>query len=443
MFDRESQVGIGEMEEGATSVIENHLLEIDSLIPHKRNYRQHPDMQLSQLGASHERFGQFRSVVVVERAQGYTIVAGHGIVEAMKRNGVQQVRADVLPASTSEEDVEAILIADNLLPQGASDDNAILAELLQSQVDSGYDLSALGSDEETLRQMVEALGDEYAGTGLMVNDEDETLPEDVPTRSQLGDIWQLGRHRIACMDALDYETYAVLLGDVKPDAIITDPPYGMRLDADFSSMVNKLPFAQKKGIKSGRKYDNVIGDHQDFNAALFAPMFSGVKEQFWFGADYYSATLPDTMHTGCWLVWDKRLDESADKMYGSCFELIWSKQKHKRDMLRHKWAGVFGPEHEPPTQRGRQHPNQKPVRLLEDIMMRYTSDEQIILDPFLGSGSVLISAESTNRIAYGCEISPFYCDVILARWERLTGQTATLIERIDMDSLETQKEAMK
>jgi hypothetical protein len=402
---------------------------LDQIIPHPRNFRQHPESQLKQLEASYERFGQFRSIVVQAQPTGpFLLVAGHGIVEAMRRKGAREARCDVLPSNMPEADVDAIMVADNLLPLQAVDDEVLLAQLLQEQQEAGYDLAALGSDEETLRQMLANLGEE-----TIEPQDDEAhdhLPEDVPTRTKVGDIWQLDKHRVACMDALDTATYSALLQGIRPYAIIADPPYGMRLDTDFSGMKNKLQFAQEKGIKSGRKYSNVIGDHEDFHATLLAAMFPDVKEQFWFGADYYSATLSDTMHTGCWLVWDKRLDETADKMFGSCFELIWSREKHKRDILRHKWAGIFGTEHEP--QRGRQHPNQKPVRLLEDIITRYTDEGQIILDPFIGSGTTLISAERTGRICYGCELSPAYCDVILARYEAETGQTAELLERVEV-----------
>ena len=129
------------------------------------------------------------------------------------------------------------------------------------------------------------------------------------------------------------------------------------------------------------------------------------------------------------MVWDKRLEENFDDMKGSCFELIWSKQKHKRNILRHRWIFFFGTEHEP--QRGRQHPTQKPVLLIEDLINRYTSEGQVILDPFLGSGTTVISAERTGRIAYGCELSPAYCDVVISRWEAETGEQAQLLDRIE------------
>lgn len=151
----------------------NKIISIDAIKPHKRNYRQHPDSQLSQLGASHSRFGQFRSVVLWERSNGdYVTVAGHGIIEAMKRNGVTKVRADVLPPSTPQEEIDAILVADNMHAQNAEDDQDMLAQLLQEQQDLGYDLASLGSDDESLRQLLESLGNHYLDNEISEDDED-------------------------------------------------------------------------------------------------------------------------------------------------------------------------------------------------------------------------------------------------------------------------------
>jgi len=236
------------------------------------------------------------------------------------------------------------------------------------------------------------------------------------------------RHRLICGDCTDEVVVAAVMGKSVPAIAINDPPYGMRLNADFSGMVNNLKFAQEKGVKSGRKYDNVIGDHEDFDATIALSFLSNTPEQFWFGADYYSSTLDDTMHEGCWLVWDKRLDESADRMFGSCFELIWSKKKHKRDILRHKWAGIFGTEKEP--QRGRQHPNQKPLVLIEDLLNRYSESGQIVVDFYAGSGTTLVACERLGRKCITVEIDPRYVAVTLDRWSILTGKTPELIGNV-------------
>ena len=242
---------------------------------------------------------------------------------------------------------------------------------------------------------------------------------------QTGQLWQLGAHRLICGDCTDKAVVDRVMGGEKGSLLINDPPYGMRLDADFSKMVNKLEFAREKGVKSGRQYPNVIGDNDDFDASPVVEIFADLKEQLWWGANYYSVTLPDTMHNGSWLVWDKRLDENADKMYGSCFELLWSKQKHKQDILRHKWAGIFGTEHEP--QRGRMHPNQKPVELYIDILTRFSKEGDIIIDCYLGSGTTIVACERLGRKCRAVEISPAYCAVSIQRWVDVTGGVPELL----------------
>jgi hypothetical protein len=210
-----------------------------------------------------------------------------------------------------------------------------------------------------------------------------------------------------CGDATD--DLITLLAGVSVGGAIMDPPYGMRLDTDFSGMRNKLRFAQEKGVRSGRNYVAVRGDDVDYDAGPLRAQLD--CEQVWFGADYYATTLGDTSHSGAWLVWDKRVDEQADKMFGSCFELIWTNRKCRREILRYKWAGIFGTEHEPV--RGREHPTQKPVPLMVALIGRF---DGCVVDPYAGAGTTIIAAEQLSRVCYAMEIEPAYCDVIRRRY---------------------------
>jgi len=177
-------------------------------------------------------------------------------------------------------------------------------------------------------------------------------------------------------------------------AVITDPPYGMDLDTDFTKM-------------RGRKYSRVIGDDRKFDPR---PIMSlGHKEQIWFGADYYAELIPERI-AGSWLVWDKRLDESADKIFGSGFELIWSKRQRKRSIIRHKWAGCFGLHREDCN---RAHPTQKPVELMKRLIQMTGADS--IVDPYMGSGSTLRAAKDLGIKAVGIELDRRYCDVAVRR----------------------------
>jgi DNA modification methylase len=264
--------------------------------------------------------------------------------------------------------------------------------------------------------------DDLMGNYSRANEKDDEVPE-VPKEAitRPGDLWVLGDHRLLCGDSTKREDVERLMAGEKADMIFTDPPYGMNLDTDFSSMVNNLNFAKDKNVKKGKKYNPVIGDNKDYDPKHIFDFFGYVKEVFLFGADYYAEKLTNK-NNGSWFVWDKRLDESADKMYGSCFELIWSKEKHKREIFRVKWASIFGVEKE--FDHKRHHPTQKPIALIEFIVNKITEKNWLVVDLFLGSGSTLIACEKLNRKCYGMELDPLYCDVIVKRWEDFTGQKA-------------------
>jgi site-specific DNA-methyltransferase (adenine-specific) len=209
--------------------------------------------------------------------------------------------------------------------------------------------------------------------------------------------------------------------------VYTDPPYGMKLDTDYSSIKQNSSFSEEKGLTGGRKYGNVLGDHEDFNPQLITSVlenFYYCKEIFLFGGDYFAELIPNK-NDGSWIVWDKRLDESADKMYGSCFELCWSKTKHKRHIARIKWAFIFGVEQE--FDRIRHHPTQKPILLAKWFFEQFGNEGDTVADLYGGSGSTLIACEQTNRQCYMMELEPKYIDVIIKRWETLTGQKAVKV----------------
>lgn len=165
----------------------HEILPINLLDGHKRNYRSHPPEQIVKLKASLARFQQVRSIVVAPESNGrYTILAGHGVVEAACQCGITEINCDVVPREWDQITRDAYLVADNLHSQDASDDETTLAQLLQEQSDAGFDLASLGTDDETLRQMLEALGDEYVGDDsedkpVTFKEYDESIADDLDT----------------------------------------------------------------------------------------------------------------------------------------------------------------------------------------------------------------------------------------------------------------------
>jgi len=181
-----------------------------------------------------------------------------------------------------------------------------------------------------------------------------------------------------------------------------------------------------KGIGRGKKYSKIIGDDIPFNPTPLIKLFDYCKEQFWWGADYYAENIPNK-NKGSWFVWDKTEggispNSSYEKQYGSNFELCWSRTKHKRQIIRVLWKGIFGLSKE--DTKKRIHPTQKPVRLIEFFIKKFSNEGEKIIDLFGGSGSTLIACEQLNRICYMMEIDPKYCSVIIERWEKYTGNKA-------------------
>lgn len=248
---------------------------------------------------------------------------------------------------------------------------------------------------------------------------EDTVPEIKKTFVKKDDLWILGNHRLLCGDATKKEDVERLMNGQKADMVFTDPPYGMNLDTDYSSMI------QKHGGK-GQSFKKVEGDSKPFNPSHLLNL---AEDVFLFGGDYYAQRLPEG---GSWIVWDKRESERTgsqmgEAMYGSAFELCWSKRPHKRMIARILWAGGVG-EGISEDRKGRNnqlvrcHPTQKPISLAEWFFERWGKDKTNIVDLYLGSGSTLIACEKTNRKCFGMEIDPQYCQVILERWAKFTGK---------------------
>jgi len=377
---------------------------IADLVLDPRNARKHDGKNLQAIAESLKQFGQRKPIVV----WGETVVAGNGTLVAAKSLGWTEITVARIPDDWDKDRVMAYALADNRSAELAEWDEQVLTEQLKELELAEWDVEALGFD-----LTVEPLQDVF---------EDE-MPEVVEPKAKLGQVWQLGKHRVMCGDATDIATVQRLMDGNKADLIFTDPPYGMFLDADYSDMTSKF-----KGSSGGNKYDAVIGDNADFKPELITSIFNNfdyVNEFFIWGADYYSELLPDK-NKGSWIVWDKRGDESADKMFGSTFELCWSKTRHKRDIARIKWAGIFGMEKE--HDKKRQHPTQKPVALVTWFFDKWAKDLQNVVDVYGGSGATLLACEQTDRVCFMMELDPKYVDVIIARWEKLTGEQAQLIE---------------
>lgn len=348
----------------------------------RRNYRKHDERNKKLIRKSLDELGAGRSVLMDAENE---LIAGNGVFEQAEALGI---KTKIIETDGSE---LVIVKRTDLHTEDEKRKKLALADNATSD-SSNWDVDALKADWEP-----EEL-DEWGVEGVWEDDPEpvsgETEPdavpdvaEDEPTVSVQGKVYQLGEHRLMCGDSTSADDVAKLMQGQKADMVFTDPPYGMGLDTDYSSMKNNLKMTKEKKLTGGKKYAQ--GKVDEFSPKMVECALSiSANEVFLWGADYYAELLPDK-NDGAWIVWDKRLDESADKMYGSCFELCWSKSKHKRDIARIKWAGVFGSEKE--FDHKRHHPTQKPIALVAWFFERYGKAGETVVDLFGGSGSTLIA----------------------------------------------------
>ena len=377
----------------------------------KKNFNKHTPEGMGLLEKSLNKFGAGRSILV---DKDNNIIAGNGIVEAAQNAGITKTRI----VETTGDELVVVKRKDVELDSDQGREMAL--------ADNATAAADLAWDEDNLKDTFteEQLGawDVELEWDDVETEEDEApeVDESEPAKSQLGEVYQLGRHRLMCGDSTDAGSVAILMNGQKANMVFTDPPYGMSLDADFSGMKSRLGTSFGDRQMRGSHYDNVVGDHDDFEPKLIDTIFNNFgycKELFTWGADYYAELLPEK-NKGSWVVWDKRLDDNSDKMYGSCFELCWSKNKHKRDIVRIKWAGAFGMEKD--DTKTRVHPTQKPAILAQWFLERYSKEGDIVADIYGGSGSTLIACEQLGRTCYMMELDPHYCDVIRKRYWKLT-----------------------
>ena len=390
-------------------------MQIKDLKQDKRNYRKHNKKNLDLIKKSVSEVGLGRSVVIDNENE---IVCGNGLVSTLDKN---------TPIKVIETDGSELVVVKRTDLKTDDEKRKQLAIMDNSTSDSSeFDLDSLQADFDVEQLQDWGLDVEFESLEEKEIIEDE-VPEEVETKCKLGDIWQLGNNRLMCGDSTSITDVEKLMDGAKADMVLSDPPYGMHLDTDFSDCVGSLKSIGKKNNTKGNKYNAVIGDNDDFTPELintFWVNFNYVKEVFLFGADYYAELLPNK-NDGSWLVWDKRKESQADAI-GSEFELIWSKNKHKRRMLRFDWFGFLSSK-DPKEARNRVHPTQKPTSLLAEIIKQWGENANLIVDLFGGSGSTLIACEQLNRKCYMMELDPKYCDVILQRWENLTGKKAVLL----------------
>lgn len=385
--------------------METIIVPIESLLLDPRNARRHSSHNLGAIANSLTRFGQRKPIVV----QGEMVLAGNGTLEAAQSLGWKEIAIVRVPDTWDEQTAKAYALADNRTAELAEWDETVLAEQLLELEDQGWNMQPLGFETATL--------------SLRETKDEDELPEP-PTEpiAKIGDIWQLGRHRLMCGDSTDEATLERFLEGQKADMVFTDPPYGVAYTGGIQFKDGQVEKNNREMIQNDDKdiYANVMRNLARFTDGPCYIWFAGTKgKNLYAAADEYG-----DIHA--LLIWVKNggygaLNANYKQKHEPC--LYW---KPRNATLRFRGDTTETTVWEI-NKDGRNdlHPTQKPVALAVKAIQNH--DAPLVLDIFGGSGSTLIAAEQLGRICYMMEIDPKYCDVIITRWENYTGLRAELV----------------
>ncbi len=385
------------------------------LTPYAGNARTHTDAQIAKIAASIEEFGFTNPILAGSDG---VIIAGHGRLLAAERLGLDKVPVITLDHLT-EAQRRALVIADNKIAENAGWDEDLLRAELAALQEMEFDLDLVGFSDEELDDL---LGDLEAKALDEVEGEDEVpnTPEDPVSRP--GDLWVLGNHRLLCGDSTVATDVERVLGTVKPLLMVTDPPYGVEYDPGWR---NQAGAAKTK--RTGKVLNDDRADWRDVWA-----LFPGDVAYVWHGA-LHAATVAESLEVAGFtirsqIIWAKYRLVLSRGDYHWQHEPCWYAVKKTG---KGHWAGdrkqttlwqIANKDQDADTVHG----TQKPVECMRRPILNNSSPGQAIYEPFMGSGTTLIAAETTGRVCLGIELNPAYVDVAVERWQQFTGQQAVL-----------------
>ena len=391
--------------------IEVKYRKVEDLIPYVNNSRKHSDEQVAQIASSIKEFG-WTNPILIDGTN--SIIAGHGRLMAARKLKMEEVPTIELSHLTDTQR-KALVIADNKLALNADWDTTLLTIELDELLKDGFALDILGFNADELTALLEP----EQVDGLTDEDAVPQVPEEPKTK--LGDIYQLGNHRLMCGDSTSIDAVEKLMDGQLVDQLVTDPPYNVSYEGS-------------NGLKI--QNDNMSDSNfrqflTDALIAAVAVMKQGATFYIWHadieGYNFRGACKDASLQVRQCLIWNK------DSFVMGRQDYHW---KHEpclygwKDGAAHLWAADRKQstiiECKKPK-RNDIHPTMKPVELMEYQILNNTKGSDIVLDLFGGSGSTLIAAEKIGRCARLMELDPKYCDVIVKRWEDFTGKQAVLL----------------
>jgi DNA modification methylase len=411
--------------------------DIDRPKDYKNNARKWSAQAVAKVGSSIKTYG-WRQPVVVDREE--VIVIGHLRRAAGKSVGEKQCPVHVADNLTPQQ-IRGLRLADNRTNQESVWDDELLARELQDLAEADFDLSLAGFDPRELEELLT----------LPDNDEQADIAPPLPENPvcRLNDLWLCGNrrneHRILCADATGPEAVSRLLGDRKPFLLVTDPPYGISLDSEWRDRagLNGCGPAEASYMKhrtEGHTETTISGDTRADWSGAFELVPSLQIAYVWHASIFTREVLNGLERIGFLypqqIIWNKGRTVLTRTHYWYQHEPCWYVRKKNAP-----WFGkagenatiwdspspkfIMGGSKEDGDEK-QDHPTQKPIDLMRRPLLNHTKRGEACYDPFLGSGTTLAAAEITERVCWGIELDPKYVDVVITRWQGLTGGKATL-----------------
>jgi DNA modification methylase len=340
------------------------------------------------------------------------IIAGHARVLAARQLGLAEVPV-MLAAGWSEAQKRAYVLADNQLALNAGWNIELLQAELGDLQSLNFDLGLIGFDEAQLAGLT--------GSNAGLTDPDEVPEPPAEPITKLGDVWQFGRHRLVCGDATKAEDVAVVLGEVRPHLMVTDPPYGVEYDAAWRNRA----FRADGSRSDGRAVGPVANDSQSDWREAWA-QFPGDVAYVWHAGRHASSVQQSVEAVGftirCQIIWAKTRFVIGRGDYHWQHEPCWYCVRNKGHWTGDRSQSTLWTIDHTKSETG--HSAQKPVECMKRPIENNSSPGQAVYDPFVGSGTTIIAAEMTGRACHALEINPAYVDVTVELWQNFTGEKA-------------------
>ena len=386
---------------------------VGELVKYEANSRTHSDEQIAKIVRSISEFGFTNPLLIDENN---VIIAGHGRLAAALQLGLAEVPCIVLPGLTAAQKA-ALVIADNKIAVDAGWDTNILLEQFAFLKSFEYDLTLTGFD-------LDELCDIFPDEAPEVFCGEDDLPVAPEHRSCPGDIWVLGDHRLVCGDSTVSDDVLKLLAGQFPNTMITDPPYGVKYEANW-----RVKAGRSKGTarEANNKLDN--DDNADWYDAYV--LFPGSVAYVWHADIFTDVVMANLRDAGFevkqQIIWNKNVHALSRCDYHWKHEPCWYAVKKSGER---NWKGgrtqmtVWDVPNILSEKDKTAHPTQKPVELFIRSINHHTNPGEYVYDPFAGSGTLMVACEKTKRRALMMELDPKYCDIIIQRYENYSGKKA-------------------